>query len=204
MSDDVDFRVLELLCGRLCHELVSPIGAINNGIELLDEDDPDFVKDAMALIAQSARKAGQRLQFYRFAYGTAGGSAAAVDGRELSAALLEGGKVRSEWAEDAQSLAPPWQRLACNLVIVAADILPRGGAVRVCGQGGGVEVAAEGDVVTLQPEVKAALAGGIAADALTARTVHAFYTMRLAGAIGAKLEVREAPNRAGLTALPGG
>ncbi len=70
MGGAVEFRVLELLNARLCHELVSPVGAINNGVELLGEDDPDFVRDAIALIGQSARKAGQRLQFYRFAYGT--------------------------------------------------------------------------------------------------------------------------------------
>src|SRR6185312_8882141 len=82
MSLQIDLRILELLCARLCHELVSPVGAINNGVELLGEEDPDFVRDAIALIGQSGRKAGQRLQFYRFAYGTAataGGGAA--DGR---------------------------------------------------------------------------------------------------------------------------
>ena len=59
----VDLRVLELLNSRLCHELISPVGAINNGIELMEEDDPDFVKDAMKLVANSARTAGNRLTF---------------------------------------------------------------------------------------------------------------------------------------------
>jgi len=70
MSMLVEMRVVELLNARLCHELVSPVGAINNGVELLGEEDPDFVRDAIQLIGQSARKASQRLQFYRFAYGT--------------------------------------------------------------------------------------------------------------------------------------
>src|SRR3954467_11382201 len=70
MSRLIDLRVLELLAARLCHELISPIGAIANGVELLGEDDPEFVRDATALIGQSAKKAGQRLQFYRFAYGS--------------------------------------------------------------------------------------------------------------------------------------
>src|ERR1700683_3650474 len=120
MSVLVDFRVLELLCGRLCHELVSPVGAINNGVELLDDDDPDFVKEAIGLIGQSARKAGQRLQFYRFAYGTsgAGGGGAAAGGGERSLGLRDGGKVRCEW--EAASLPLAWQRLACNMVVLAA------------------------------------------------------------------------------------
>src|SRR5580658_5829839 len=66
----IELRVLELLSARLCHELVSPVGAINNGVELLAEEDPDFVRDAIELIGQSARTASRRLQFYRFAYGT--------------------------------------------------------------------------------------------------------------------------------------
>ena len=49
----IELRVLELLCARFCHEMVSPVGAVSNGVELLDEDDPDFVREAMGLIGQS-------------------------------------------------------------------------------------------------------------------------------------------------------
>lgn len=204
MSEPIDFRVLELLCGRLCHELVSPIGAVNNGVELLDEDDPDFVKEAMGLIGQSAKKAGQRLQFYRFAYGTAGtgtiASGSAPDGRELSAGLLEGGKIRCDWSPEASALPSPWQRLACNLLIVAAEALPRGGVVLVRAPSPGLEVAAEGEAVTLAPEAKAALEGMASVEELTARTVHAFYTMRLAGHVGARLSVIQEAKRVILAA----
>src|SRR5258708_27034993 len=77
MSRLIDLRVLELLAARLCHELISPIGAIANGVELLGEDDPEFVRDATALIGHSAKKAGQRLQFYRLAYASSATSEAA-------------------------------------------------------------------------------------------------------------------------------
>jgi histidine phosphotransferase ChpT len=209
MGVAVDFRVLELLCGRLCHDLISPVGAINNGIELLDEDDPDFVKEAMVLIGQSAKKAGQRLQFYRFAYGTAGtgaSGAATIDARECAMALLDGGKVRCEWEAAVSKLALPWQRLACNLVLVAADVLPRGGKVAVkalAGGGPGLEVAAEGDSINLSDEQRAALAAEASAsvEALTTRDVHAFYTNRLAQHIGARISLAlPAPGRAVLTA----
>ena len=80
----VDLRVLELLTARLCHELSGPIAAINNGVELLAEEDlalavdrpdPAFLQDAVALVGDSARRARSRLQFYRFAYGFSSGSA---------------------------------------------------------------------------------------------------------------------------------
>ena len=200
MGGEVDFRVLELLCGRLCHELISPVGAISNGVELLDEDDPEFVREAMTLIGQSARKAGQRLQFYRFAYGTAGG---AVDAREVSRGLLDGGKVRCDWPKEASGLAPPWQRLACNMLVLALEAMPRGGAILVQALERGVAVAAEADTITVSAELRSVLAGEVGVDALTARTVHGFYTMRLAERMGARLTLALAPNRAVLTAAEG-
>jgi histidine phosphotransferase ChpT len=210
MNLTVDFRVLELLCGRLCHELISPIGAINNGVELLGEDDPDFVKDAMALIGQSGRKAGQRLQFYRFAYGTSATGAAAgggaANGRELAAGLLDGGKVACDWSAEAAALPVEWQKIACNMLVLAVEALPRGGAVRVAAPpsgGPGVEVSGEGPSINLTPEVRAAIADGTAVDALTSRTVHAYFSARLAGLLGARLTVDPAPpDRLVLSALP--
>jgi histidine phosphotransferase ChpT len=205
MSIDVDFRVLDLLCGRLCHELISPVGAINNGIELLDEDDPEFVKEAMSLIGQSARKAGQRLQFYRFAYGTAGGGAARFDGRELANALLDGGKVSCSWAPEALSLDAPWQRLACNVLVLAAEALPRGGTVAVRAREGGLEIVADGETVNVTDELRAALDAVLPVETLTARTVHAYYTVRLAQQMGARVALARAePSRCVLTALLAG
>jgi histidine phosphotransferase ChpT len=208
MSGTIEFRVLELLNARLCHELVSPIGAINNGVELLDDDDPDFVRDAIKLIGQSARKAGQRLQFYRFAYGTtSSGGSAAGNGGDLAEGLLEGGKVRCAWTAEAATLPVDWQRLACNMLVLAAEALPRGGAVLVRPlQGGasGIEVAADGDSVNLSPEMRAALDPAAAVEQLTSRTVHAYFTARLAGQLGAGLQIAEAgPQRALFRAAAG-
>lgn len=205
MSVDVEFRVLELLCGRLCHELISPVGAINNGVELLDEEDPDFVKEAMALIAQSARKAGQRLQFYRFAYGTAGAGSTKFDSAELASALLDGGKVSCAWAPETAGLAPAWQRLACNLLVLAAEALPRGGTVSVRPFQGGIELVAEGEAVQVGDELRAAFDAALPADALSARTVHAFYTALLAKHVGARLALAlDGMERGVLTAVPAG
>jgi hypothetical protein len=135
MSMLVEMRVAELLNARLCHELVSPVGAINNGVELLGEEDPDFVRDAIQLIGQSARKASQRLQFYRFAYGTnvsgSAGGGAPPSGRDLSVGLFEETKLHCDWQAGAATLPSDWQRLACNMLVLAGEALPRGG----CGQG---------------------------------------------------------------------
>ena len=189
MNVTVDLRVLELLSSRLCHELISPVGAINNGIELMGEDDPDFVKDATKLIASSARTAGNRLNFYRFAYG----SGRAGTGREVTLGLLEGGKARCEWGEAVSALAVEWQRLACNMVVLAAEALTRGGALALAASAGkpGLSVKAARDAINLMPEIRAALSGTAAVAELTARSVHAYYTARLAEALAAKLSLAE-------------
>jgi histidine phosphotransferase ChpT len=204
----IEFRVLELINARLCHELVSPVGAINNGVELLDDDDPDFVRDAIQLIGQSARKAGQRLQFYRFAYGTtASSSGGGASGRDLAAGLLEGGKVRCDWSAEAATLPVDWQRLACNMLVLAAETLPRGGAVVVrplSAGASGLEVAAEGESINVSPELRAALDTAAPVDQLTSRTVHAYFTARLAHQLRAAIALVEVePQRALFRATAG-
>lgn len=189
MSVLVDLRVLELLSSRLCHELISPVGAINNGIELMDEDDPDFVKEATQLIGNSARTAGRRLDFYRFAYG----SGRAGTGRDVAMGLLEGGKSRCTWDDAVSALPIEWQRVACNMVVLAAEALPRGGNLQVVAVGGkpGVEVNATGESINLTAELRAVLAGTATLAELTARTVHAYYTGKLAEALNTKLTLTE-------------
>jgi histidine phosphotransferase ChpT len=200
MGTLIELRVLELLNARLCHELVSPVGAINNGVELLDDEDPEFIRDAIKLIGQSARKAGQKLQFYRFAYGTAAASSAggsASSGRELATGLLEGGKVRCDWSAEAAALPVLWQRLACNMLVLAAEALPRGGEIAVRPHGAaGVEVTASGDSVNVAAELRAAFDPAIAVAELTSRSVHAYFTARLTAELGGKLLLAEiAPQR---------
>jgi histidine phosphotransferase ChpT len=200
----VDLRVMELLNARLCHELISPVGAINNGVELVAEEDADadFQRDAMKLIASSAKTAGHRLNFYRFAYGSGRGS----NGKDAALGLLEGGKVRADWQESASALPLEWQRLACNMVVIAAEVLPRGGVLRIeTGEGGkGIVVNAGGDSVNLTAELRASLADNADIDALTARTVHGYYTARVAESLGARLELTEpGPGKVLLKAIPG-
>jgi histidine phosphotransferase ChpT len=183
----IEFRVLELLASRLCHELISPVGAINNGVELMGEENPGFVKQAQTLVAQSARKAGSRLQFYRFAYGASGTGAGTPEPRELVAGILEGGKVSCDWSKSLDALPIEWQKLACNLALLAADTLPRGGKVSLATVGKGFEAVAAGEAVNVTPELKAALGPKPDTAALTARNVHAYFSARYAERLGAKL-----------------
>ena len=204
MAIRVELRVMELLNARLCHELISPVGAINNGVELVAEEDADadFQRDAMKLIASSAKTAGHRLNFYRFAYGSGRGST----GKDAALGLLESGKVRADWQDSASALPVEWQRLACNMVVIAAEILPRGGMLKIeAGAGGkGIVVNAGGDSVNLTAELRAAVADNADIDALTARTVHGYYTARVAESLGARLELGEpGAGKVVLTAKPG-
>ncbi len=190
MSALVDIKVLELLSARLCHELVGPVTAINNGVELMEEDDPEFVRDAVALVGQSAGKAAQLLQFYRFAYGTmTPGSTGGPDPRELTRSLLEGGKVTCEWSDAAVKLNSEWHKLACNMVVLAAGALPRGGSVQVAVPlaGSGLSVTARGDSINVTPEGRAALEQAAGLDDLTPRTVQGFFTACLAERLSASL-----------------
>jgi len=193
----IELRVLELLCARFCHEMVSPVGAIGNGVELLDEDDPEFVREAIKLIGQSARTASRRLQFYRFAYGTAP-TASNVTPRELLLWFLEGGKVAADWETAVSSLSPEWQRLACNLAVIAAEALPRGGRIAVRSIApAGVEVEASGEMVLVNRDAVAALAGTVTATELTSRTIHGHVTAKFAEQMGAAAALRESgPSRA--------
>jgi len=204
MSTMVDIRVLELLSARLCHELISPVGAIANGVELLGEDDPEFVRDATVLIGQSARKAGQRLQFYRFAYGTLAAGTAGPDPRELTAGLLDGGKITGEWAAEAFALPTEWHKLGCNMAVLAAEALPRGGTVRIdaLSAGRGLVVAASGDTINLTAEARAAIERTVAVSDLTSRTIQGFFTANLAARLGALLSAELRPDRLTLTAAP--
>jgi histidine phosphotransferase ChpT len=188
----IDLRVLELLCARFCHELVSPVGAVTNGVELLGEDDPAFVREAIGLIGQSAQTASRRLQFYRFAYGTAP-TASNLRPRDLLMGLFEGGKVAGEWDDRLSARSLEWQRIACNLAVLAAETLPRGGRIMLRAEPGeGVTVEAVGETILVNPEVMTALKGDLPPAELTSRSIHGYMTAKFAERLSANVALREA------------
>lgn len=206
MDANLEPRIVELLFSYLCHELISPVTAVNNGLELVADGDAGTVAEAIGLIRQSAAETSRKLQFYRLAYGQASGFEQArglVQARELSQGLFQGGRINLIWDDSAIGAAAADRqsvKLLLNLVALARDALPRGGtiAVRLSGVAPQLraEVASQGTGARLAPEVQAALAADAAAATLTARTVHAYLVAWLGRALGAGLAIDAAgPDR---------
>ena len=186
-------RVLELLAARLCHDLISPVAAIANGAELLAEDDPDFVREAVALVGNSARTANARLQFFRFAYGFSGAGLAGPAPHQLATEYFAGSAVACDYGEAARALPPEAQKLGCAMLLVAGEALPRGGRLVVGAASGGPGVDAIGDTVILPAETRAALTRSADPSELTTRTVAAYFAGLLAAAQGRVLVVSDRP-----------
>lgn len=183
MAVTMDVAVVELLCSRLCHDLVSPIGAINNGIELIEETGPGDADEALGLIADSADAAAKRLKLFRLAFGAAGAqeTLTPADARAVLEGWFRSGRVALNWG--ATSPQPP-ARGQLKLVMLAAllleEALPRGGSIRVQDAKGGFLLLGEGSGAAFRPEVRVALADQPGAEELTARAVVSHFTARLA------------------------
>jgi histidine phosphotransferase ChpT len=198
MTGVLDMRVLTLLVARLCHDLAGPIAAVGNGIEMAADPDPDFAREAIRLVAGSADEAAKRLQFYRFAYGSDGeGAVEAIPGApsELALRFFAATTIACDYAASASRLPTVWQKLACNLLLVGAGGLPRGGALTVAADACGLVVDAVGEAAFLPPELAAALAAAVPAATLTPRTVQAYWCALLAAELGCRL--RAATDTAG-------
>lgn len=192
MAIALDLRVTELLCSRLCHDLVSPVGAVTNGMELVAELGGAMDAEIARMIGDSAALAANRLRFFRAAYGLAGGqdtsSAEELKTLAESRALTEGYGLR--WDAEPTRIAGQGKpgKLALNLQLLAEEALMRGGTIGMRAEAG-LEARVEGMGATLRPEQIAALGADAPVDQLTARTVHAFYTARLAAECGLGLSV---------------
>lgn len=199
MPDLVDMRVIGMLCSHLCHELVNPLGAVNNGIELLLDVGDDMQDDALSLIESSAQRATRRIEFYRMAYGMAGVSAVAdlATARALADGLLVEGRLSLEWpdAERNPTLHPGWGRLLLNLAAAAAETLPRGGVLTItvdeAGGAAHIRAVARGDRARLEDSVRTVFLGDVPVEDLTPRIVHSYFTARLAESLGGRVEVSE-------------
>lgn len=206
----VDIRVLELLASKLCHDLVSPVGAIRNGLELIEEMQEDeegggaggfaggFLGEAVKLIDHSSGQADRRLRVFRLAYGVAGRDQKGFgDARNAAAGYVEGGRTRLDWPErvphDMTAQRRGVVKLVLNLILLADEALTHGGLVSVAADGdetaGRITVTAAGRPGTLNADAAAALAGTATPEALTPRTVHAYLAGRLAESDGFRIAV---------------
>jgi histidine phosphotransferase ChpT len=208
----IDLAVLELTCSRLCHDLISPIGAVNNGLELLeDEQDPDLAVEARALAARSARRASILLQAYRSALGNAGNQPSFGFGEAIKLArdFLEGGRVilAGVPAMSPSDLPTGFPKLLLVSVILMSETLARGGDLLLVvngeGPGAGFKLIAEGQQIVLADEYKTLLVADAATNNLDARNVLAYLTGLLAQRIHMKIEVGQSgPGRLEFLATP--
>jgi histidine phosphotransferase ChpT len=200
--DAVDLA--SLLCSRLCHDLMSPVGALNNGIELLaDESDPEMREKCLELLADSARATANKLKFFRLAFGAGGGFGEEIDTAEAQAAL-EGlfgaeGKVELGWVVQSEKLPKGAVKLLLNLALLAGDALVRGGRLDVGAErrDGEIELAvrAEGPRILLDPVLRDTLGTG-GKGAIEPRAAGAWLAHSLAAEAGGSIRLSDPSSEA--------
>jgi histidine phosphotransferase ChpT len=210
----IDMRVLELLSSKLCHDLVSPVSAINNGVELIEDIGGSVVEEAMKLIGDSAQHASRRLRLFRIAYGRAGSeeNLGVKDVRQIAEQYIAGGKVTLTWPAEQPSEALASKRgflkVLLNLIILAEETLAYGGTVTLGAAPGapdsGCRLEIAGRNTQLNPSIAAALEGTALIEDLTPRSVQAYVTGRFAAHFGLGLKHHQpAPDKLELILLPG-
>jgi histidine phosphotransferase ChpT len=181
-----------LLVSRVCHDLISPVAAISNGLEILaDEQDAEMRAHAMRLIEHSVGQAKARLLFARLAFGAMGSAGAEIDLREagqVAAEFFRAGKAKLDWQAPQVSVDKEIVRVLLNLTALGADCIPRGGilAVKIETMRGAVtaSIVAKGLKANLAPDIKEGLALAIPHEDLTGRTIAPFVTALLAKKLG--------------------
>ncbi|BDW81732.1 histidine phosphotransferase [Erythrobacter sp. Dej080120_24] len=195
MTSQTDLAAL--LCSRLCHDMLSPVGALSNGLELLaDETDPEMRKRCIELLEQSAKISTDKLKFFRLAFGAAGGFGETVpveEAQEVIAALAGDNKrVELNWAIADANLPKPAVKVLLNLSQIALDALVRGGTLDIGAErrDGNVEIVARatGDRIAFDETIGKALQGDLDAEDITSRTAAAHMVALLAEEMGGGLQ----------------
>jgi histidine phosphotransferase ChpT len=195
---DTELDLAALLCSRLCHDLLSPVGAMNNGLELLaDEHDPEMRKRCMDLLAESANSAADKLKFFRLAFGAAGGFGSEVDPMEAKAViepLVTGdGRTALHWGVPAGLMPKKAVKVLLNLVLIAKDALVRGGELHVGAEGRENEqeivIRATGPRIIMDQSVRDALTGELTESQIDSRTAAAWMVRGLCASNGGLVQI---------------
>lgn len=179
-----------LLCSRVCHDVISPVGAIVNGLEVLeDEKDPSMREFAHELIAKSARQASARLQLCRIAFGAAGSAGAEIDtgdAEQVARNFFSDDKTVLEWSGPRLLLPKNRVKLLLNMLLIAATAIPRGGRldVEVGPEGRVFTIRATGSHARIPPHAEALIAGTPESGTVDAHAVQPYYTGLIARAAG--------------------
>ena len=173
-----------LLCSRVCHDVISPVGAIINGLEVLeDEKEGEMREIALDLIKRSAASASARLQFCRLAYGAAGSAGASIDtgdAENVTRGLINNDRTKLVWNAVRQYAPKNKVKLVLNLCLIALAVIPRGGVITVnlTGEGESLEaqVEANGANARLAHGIAALIAGQPEGGSVDAHSIQAYYT----------------------------
>ena len=186
-----------LLCSRLCHDMLSPVGALSNGLELLaSETDPEMRQNCIELLEQSATISANKLKYFRLAYGAAGGFGDRVGVEEpkdlIQSLATDKGRIEVNWALSGGTLAKPAVKVLLNFAQIALDALVRGGTLDVGAEvrDGACEIVirAAGPKIAFDEVLGRALDGKLDADELSSRTVSAHMIHLLAQVCGGGLQ----------------
>jgi histidine phosphotransferase ChpT len=182
-----------LLCSRVCHDVISPVGAIVNGLEVLEEDkDASMQEFALDLIRKSARQASARLQFARLAFGAAGSAGAMIDlgdAESVARGMYQDEKVSLNWSAPRALVPKNRAKLLLNLLVLATSAIPRGGVISVSIEGDDAEKAsfrllAKGTNARVPAHSEALLAGSPESGSVDAHGIQTFYAGLIAREAG--------------------
>ena len=173
-----------LLCSRVCHDVISPVGAIVNGLEVLEEDNDPSMRDfALDLIRKSANQASARLQFARLAFGAAGSAGASIDlgdAEAVSKGMFQDDKIALTWSSPRVLMPKNRVKLLLNLVTLATNAIPRGGAIHVAVEDGEdspvFTISAKGPNARVPAHSEALLRGEPDSGGVDAHAIQTFYT----------------------------
>ncbi len=188
----IDMRVMELLSSRICHDIISPVSAISNGVELIEDIGGSVVDEAMKLIGDSVGHASRRLRLFRMAYGRAGSeeNLPARDVRQVVEQYMAGGKVKLDWPENAIGdgivASKGALKVIINLIIVGEELLAYGGgiSIRSSDDGKKCDIEVTGRNARMSEQIQSALEGNSTVEEITPRSVQSYVTGRFAACFG--------------------
>lgn len=191
-----DLTLATLLSSRICHDLISPVSAVNNGLEILaDEQDSEMREMAMNLIRSSAASASAKLQFMRICFGVAGSMAESIpldDAKELAESLTKGTPVSLDWRAGDVMLDKEAVKLLLNFILIGYESLPRGGTLHVGARKEGaisLMISAEGPKARMQQSSADILQNGAALNEIDAKQSSLFLTHEISRSLGATVAV---------------
>ncbi|WP_373506274.1 histidine phosphotransferase ChpT [Aestuariivirga sp.] len=187
-----DLDLAALLCSRVCHDVISPVGAIANGLELIDdpEMDEETKETALDMVRSSARTASAKLKFCRIAFGAAGSAGALIDmgeAGEIAKAFVGEEKVKLDWQAPRENRPKQQVKLVLNMLLMAMAGIPRGGVVTVSAEGDSFSARAAGDRAKVPEAIAQVVEGTIELTTLDARLVQPYYAKQLARSAGLML-----------------